>query len=231
MPLDNLITRFANGVATAGDSAGFNNMKVPDPSIYHWFFEDFDQYTAAQWVTGGVGAPVAPVLVSGDGGIIQLANSVANGDNNWLQQAQTAWSITAGKRLFFRARAALNAVTFGSVALGLQVAVAANNFLTPVNGVFLRKSASNAGMELVVRTAGVETASGSIGDYTGGIVDVFFVYDGQGTVIAGANNQPLASVTPAAFTGVPLSIVVGVQNTSAASRVLAVDQIFCAKER
>jgi hypothetical protein len=29
----------------------------------------------------------------------------------------------------------------------------------------------------------------------------------------------------------PLGLVVGVQNTSAASRVLVVDQIFCAKER
>lgn len=232
MPIDNLITRFPNGLTNYFDNSGFNNLQVPDPSIYHWFLEDFDQYTAAQWTTGGVGTPVAPALIAGDGGRISLANSAANNDNNWLQQAQPAWTISPGRKLFFRARAKLNASTFGSVALGLQVAVAANNFLTPANGVFLRKSGSNAGMEIVSRVGGVETASVPVGDYSGGVVvDVFFVYDGQGNVIAGANNSPLVSITPAAFTGAALGIVMGVQNTSAASRVLDVDQIFVAKER
>jgi hypothetical protein len=231
MPLDITVTRFPNGATNSAESAGFASLKMNDRSIYHEFIEDFDLFTLAEWTTGGVGTPVAPVLVSGDGGQLQMANSAANGDNNWLQQAQPAWTLVAGKRLFFRARAALNAVTFGSVALGLQVGVTVNNFLTPTNGIFLRKSASNSGMEMVVRTAGVETASGAIGDYTGGLVDVFFAYDGQGNVVAGTGSTPVVSLTPASFPVSALGIVVGVQNTSAASRIMIVDQIFCAKER
>jgi hypothetical protein len=231
MPIDNLITRFPNGVNNFFDNQGFNNLKVPDSSVYHWFFEDFDKYTAAEWVTGGVGTPVAPLLVAGDGGLLQLSNSAASGDNNWLQQTLPAWNIVAGKKLFFRARLSINAVAFGAVVAGLQVAVAANNILTPTNGIFLRKSASNTGMELVSRSTSVETASATVGDYTGGQVDVFFAYDGNGNFIAGANNNPAVSITPAALPAGPLGIVVGVQNTSAASRVLVVDQIFVAKER
>jgi hypothetical protein len=231
MPLDNLITRYPNGVTNFFDNQGFANLKVPDPSIYHWLLEDFDQFTLAQWVTGGVGTPVAPALAAGDGGILSMANSAANGDNNWLQAAMPAWSITPGKKLFFRARASINAVAFGSIALGLQVTVAANNFLTPTNGLFLRKSASNTGMELVSRSAGVETASTTVGDYTGGTVDVFFAYDGQGNIIAGANNTPAVSITPAALPVGILTLTLGVQNTSAAVRTMLVDQIFVAKER
>jgi hypothetical protein len=171
-------------------------------------------------------------LVGGDGGLIQLTNTAVLNDNNWLQQLVPAWTITPGKKLFFRARAALNATAFGSVALGLQVTVAANNFLTPTDGVFLRKSASNSGMELVNRVGGVETITATIGNYSGGQVDVAFYYDGKGTFKAGiGSGSPSVSLTPAAITALPLGITIGVQNTSAAVRILTVDQIFCAKER
>ena len=223
--------RYPFGVNNIDPSTVLRNLPIPDWSKLHVFLDDFDKYTAAQWTVGGVNAGV-PALTAGDGGLLVMTNAGANGDSTFIQQAQPAFVFTPGKQLFFRARAALNAITFGSVALGLQVAVAANNFLTPANGVFLRKSASNAGMELVNRVGGAETATATFGDYTGGQVDVAFYYDGKGTIWAGLGND-LASIslTPAAISSAAMGVVAGVQNTSAASRVLTLDQLYCVKER
>lgn len=230
------VTRFPNGVTNASEIAGFAELQVPDPSIYHWFFDDFDFFPPGdRWVEGGVGAPVAPALVAGDGGRLQLENSAADNDNSWIHQFQPAWTIQAGKKLFFSARVSLNAGTFGEIAVGLQVAVAGDEILEPVNGLFLRKPDGEEGMQIVNRVGGVETASvvtvPGPGFTPGVITQVFFAYDGQGNVIAGANNIAQVSITPAAFTSAALVIMMGVQNTSAAARILTVDQIFCAKER
>lgn len=230
--LDNQVTRWPGGQTNVLDNDVFANLKVNDRSRNHEFFEDFDRYTAAQWVVGGVGTPVAPALVAGDGGILSVANSAASGDNNWAQQAATAWTLTAGKKLFFRARAQVDSALNSAMAFGLQVAVAANNFLTPADGLFIRKPAADTNVYLVHRVGGVETLSvalGVIADATQ--FEVSFAYDGQGNIIASLNGQVKASITPAALTAVALKVTLGVQNGTAAARTGLVDQLWSLKER
>lgn len=234
MPIDNLITRYPNGVNNRFDNDVFANLKMPDCSIYHLFYEDFDQYTAAQWVLGGVGTPVAPALVAGDGGLLSLATSAADNDNNWIQQAATAWTFTPGKKLFFRARvAAIDSSTECDIALGLQVAVAANEILIPTDGVFLRKADNISNFVLVSRVGGVETISTQFGPIVSPATpfEVSLAYDGQGNILGSLNGQVSVSITPAALTAVPLRITAGVQAGNAAVRTMLLDQLVCYKER
>lgn len=242
--LDNQVTRYPGGVTNRFDNDIFANLKVPDPSIYHSLFEDFDQYTAAQWVTGGVN-PVAPALVAGDGGILSMATTGASGDSNFIQQLVTAFTFVAGRPMFFRARAQVDDATLALVALGLQVAVAANNFLTPTDGVFFRKPAADTSIYLVSRVGGVETLSVALGTVVAGQqFECALAADGRGNIAASfsANTAPgvagaaaqgpvRASITPAAITAVALRVTAGVQANSAAARTMLLDQLFNAKER
>lgn len=231
MPLDNQVSRFPNGVTNAFDNAVFTNLKVPDRSIYHEYFEDFDRYTAAQWVAGGVN-PVAPALVAGDGGIISMATTGASGDSNFLQQLVTAWTFAAGKKVFFRARASVDDATLAQFSLGLQVAVAGNNFLTPADGVYIRKPAADTNVYLVSRVGSVETLSAALGVITAGTqFEVSFAYDGQGNIAAALNGQVKASITPASIAAVAMRVTAGVQAGSAVARTMLLDQLVCFKER
>lgn len=231
MPLDNTVSRYPNGVTNRFDNDVFANLKVPDRSIYHEFIEDFDRYTAAQWVAGGVN-PVAPALAAGDGGIISMATTGASGDSNFLQQLVTAFTLVAGKKVFFRARATVDDATLAQFALGLEVAVAGNNFLTPTDGVFLRKPAADTNVYLVSRVGGVETLSAALGAVVAATpFEVSFAYDGAGNIAAAFNGNVRASITPASIAAVAFRVTAGVQAGSAVARTMLLDQLFCAKER
>lgn len=242
--LDNLVTRYPGGLTNRFDNDVFANLKVPDRSIYHEFIEDFDRYTAAQWVAGGVN-PVAPALAAGDGGIISMATTGASGDSNTLQQLVTAVTFVANRSLFFRFRAQVDDATLALVGAGLQIAIAANNFLTPTDGVFFRKPAADTSIYLVSRVGGVETLSVALGTVVAAQqFEAAFSYDGRGNIAASfsANTAPgvagaaaqgpiRASITPAAITALALRATAGVQANSAVARTMLLDQLFYAKER
>ncbi len=231
MPLDNQITRYPNGVTNAFDNAIFTNLKIPDRTIYHEFVDDFDKYTAAQWSVGGVN-PVAPALAAGDGGILSMATTGASGDSNYVQQAANAFFVVAGKKMFFRARAQVDDATLAQFSLGLQIPVAANNFLTPADGIYIRKPAADTNVYLVSRVGSVETLSAALGVITAGTqFEVSFAYDGQGNIAAALNGQVKASITPAAITAVGLRVTAGVQAGSAVARTMLLDQLVAFKER
>lgn len=224
--------RYPNGVTNVAPQSVFNRLTIPDPTELHVFYEDFDQYTAAQWVVGGVGAPVAPALVAGEGGILSVVNSAADNDNNWIQQAVTAWSIQVNKQLWFRARVQVSDATQTDIALGLQIVVAANNFLTPADGIFLRKDDDALGIKFVSRIGGVETATANFFNIASNTqFSAQFYYDGNGNFLAGINDVVLGRLTPATITAVALKVTAGVQNGDAVARTMLVDQILCVKER
>lgn len=232
MPINRNITRWPNGFTNHSEDGVFGSLPVPDQARMHTYLEDFDRYTAAQWVVGGVGTPVAPLLVAGDGGILSLTNSAASGDNNWIQQAVTSWTFVTGKRVFFKCLATVDDATLAVFAAGLQVAVAANNFLTPADGVFIRKPAADTNVYLVSRVGGVETLSVALGVITSATqFNIELSYDGSGNIVAGLNGVVKASITPAAITAVPLKTTFGIQNGSAVIRVGLLDQLACYKER
>lgn len=223
--------RYPYGVNNVSPHKIFNDLTIPDISGLHWFYEDFDKYTAAEWVVGGVN-PVVAALAAGDGGILSMATTGAANDSNFIQQAATAWTLAAGKQLWFKAIAQVDNASLAAMAFGLQVAVAANNFLTPTDGVFLRKAAAGTSVVLVSRVGSVETVTASLGNIADATkFDVEFYYDGKGSIWAGIGGNMTQVAVPAAITAVPLRITAGVLGSTAAARTMLLDQLYCVKER
>lgn len=237
MPVNN-VSRFSGGLGNVLDNNIYANFGIPDRTLVHSFLEDFDLFLATMWTVGGVGTPTR-ALVAGDGGILAIANSAAGADNSWIQ-GSIGYTPAATRRLYFRARASVDDATNAVVALGLQIAVAANNFLTPVNGIFFLKSAAQTGMVLRNRAASVTTDTASLGAVVAAQqFEVAFAIDLGTNVIAAAfqantalGPAPIvATLTPAALPVVGLGVVAGCQNGTAVIRTLNLDQIFAAKER
>lgn len=232
MPLiDNSVTRFQGGLTNVDVGSIFNSLRQPDPTLYNFLLDDFAVFTAAQWSTGGVGTPTRAAQ-AGLGGLVRLGNSAADNDNSWMQTANPTFQITAGKKLFFSARVTPSDATQSDFVAGLQIAVASNNFLTPVNGIFFVKDDDAATIEFVSRAASVETTSGAIAtavDATA--LYLQFFYDGQSDLWAAVNGTVLTRITPAALPSVLIGATFGVQNGAAVAKTLDIDQVFVAQER
>jgi hypothetical protein len=149
-----------------------------------------------------------------------------------LDNLITRYPNGLNEKLFFRARAQVDNATLALFSLGLQIPVAANNFLTAADGIYIRKPAADTNVYLVSRVGGVETLSAALGTVADATqFEVSFAYDGAGNITAALNGQVRASITPASTTAVGLRITAGVQANSAAARTMLLDQLVCYKER
>jgi hypothetical protein len=237
------ITRFAGGVNNQAEGNLFGNLAFPDPTQYNYLFDDFNLFLSTQWSVGGAGTPSRNAFTNYDGGSVLLSTGAGLNDNSWVQTPATGFRFVNGKKMFFSCKAML--VTNNSVInfiAGLQIAVSGNTILNPVNGVYFRKPSGGTAIFLVTRTAGVETVSASLGDVVADQpFECMFYYPGDGqTVIAGfrANATNTPPQTPPPFTTVVATVpsvlvapMMGIQNSTAVSQNLQVDQMFCAKER
>lgn len=235
MPLiDNLTTRFPNGVNNVSAQDIFNAIHEPDVSQYIRDFDDYVNYLVTDWLTGGVGAGTTAVQ-AGLGGLLRLTTTAAGGDNRYIQRNNSNFQITVGKKMYFQCRLAqTDDATNGVFAIGLQIAVAANNFLTPVNGIFFRKPAAATAIEFVSRAASVETTSG---------LTVFpaiaaatpyrfqFYFDGVDSLWGAINGTVYAKITPAALPSVLMGPTFGLQAGTAVARNMDVDQELVLQER
>lgn len=229
--IDNILTRFQNGVNNVSVGDIFNSLRTMDPTIFQTLLDDFHIFTSASWSTGGVGTPTRAAQ-AGLGGLVRLGNSAADNDNSWIQTANPTFQIVAGKRIFFAARVAVSDATQSDFVAGLQIAVATNNFLTPVNGIFWRKNDDAATLELVSRAASVETTSGAVATaVTSTNHHLQFYYDGGSDLWGAVDGSVLTRITPAALPSVLMGATIGIQNGAAAAKTLDIDQVFVAQER
>ena len=120
---NNVVTRFPGGVTNVGQDAIFADLLQTDPTEYHLYFEDFDTYTAGDWVVTETDASATQALTAGDGGLLLLTNTAADNDLIALQKTPASFTFTAGKASFFSCRFKVSDATQSDVAIGMQVMV------------------------------------------------------------------------------------------------------------
>ena len=90
-------TRFPNGITNVSEVNLFADMIKPDPTLFHEYNQDFDQYVAADWTVTATGS-TTQALAAGDGGWLLITNSAANADICEVQKVPASFSLTSGKR-------------------------------------------------------------------------------------------------------------------------------------
>lgn len=233
MPLiDNQVTRFPNGIGNVPVSDIFNALSEPDFSDFIRDFDDLVNYLVTDWSTGGVGAGSTAVQ-AGLGGLLRLTTTAADNDNRWIQRNNPNFQLVAGKKLFFQGRLAqISEATQSDVAVGLQIAVAGNNFLTPVNGVFFRKDDNAATISFVSIAASVETNSGQFATIAAATAyRLQFFFDGIDSFWFGINGTIYGKMTPVALPSVLMGPTFGLQDGDAVARNMDIDQVLVLQER
>jgi hypothetical protein len=238
-------TRFASGVSTRAKTEPLGNYGLPDPTRWHTWFNDFDDYDATQWVitTTEAGASDATEAVSlgADNGILVLTNDAADNDNDFLQWAGVTgtsvaetWRITSGKQLYFKARFKLSDGNAGiaqvDAVIGLQITDTSP--LAVTDGVYFLKTDASASLEfktMLNSSATTSTAGTMVYDT---YHTVAFYYDGDTQVQYWFDDVLIGTqATTTLVTDEDLTISFGVQNGQAYAGVMSVDYIFVAKER
>ena len=231
--MGNVVTRFPFGVTNVAESNLFADMPRPDDTLFHTYFNDFDVYTAGDWVVTATGS-TTQALTAGDGGWLLLTNSAADNDLLALQKTPAAFSFTAGKRAWFRARFKVNDATQSDIVFGMQVVDTTP--LDVTDGVYFLKADDAATVDIICRknaTTGSVSASAistmandtftSLGWYYDGIDKITYAVDG---VVLGS-----ISATSAYLPDTTCTVSFALQNGAAAAKTMTVDYIYAAFER
>lgn len=212
-----------------------------DPTTMHVWFDDFDDFAAAQWIIttteAGAGAATEAVA-SADGGVLVITNDDADNDADFFQwsgtDASTAietFKFAAGKKLWFKARLKISDATQSDFVMGLQI-----TDTTPLavsDGVYFMKDDGDANLDCYVTKDGTSTTSTAASTLTSDTYAILaFYYNGVDAVEFYKDGVEIASL---ATTNLPddeeLTISFGIQNGEAAAKILSIDYIYCAKER
>lgn len=233
------VTRFPSGLNNVRGDKPLSDYGMPDPSIYHSYFNDFDTYAAGDWTVTAVGTGTS-ALSSVDGGILLVSPSAADNDGRQHQLPYNGFTMVAGKRAFFKARFALSDVTQSDFLIGLAAVdttlLGATGGDGVTDGIFFYKDDGAATLNISCQkdtTTGQVQATAIATLVTATYIEVAWAYNGinelayfidevkKGTLDASSTYLP----------DTPLSVSFALLNGEAVAKTLSLDYIFAAKER
>lgn len=227
-------TNFPDGVTNAALNSALTDLIMDDPTKVHTYFNDFNDYTGANFVVTSVGSGTQ-ALTAGDGGLLLLTNTAADNDNNFLQKTPAAFAMTAAKKAWFSCRFKVSDATQSDVQLG--IIIVDTTPLDATDGIYFIKNDDAATIDIVVRknaTTGSNSKTAIATLVTDTYITLQWYYDGNGRVFYGVNGVLIGSLD-ASSTYLPdatnLTMSFGIQNGEAVAKTMTVDYVFAAFER
>lgn len=241
MFIDNLITRYPNGVTNNAIDNIFNSMPVPDITRLFTFYDDFFDFVPTAWtVTETQAGATQTLIANGHGGRLLLTNTAADNDINQVQKPAGAFgtSLQSGRSKFFmKARFQISDVVQSDFAIGVQLPNADGTDLAVATaGIFFHKLDGLATLDFYVRqNVGANSVSAtSIATLVNATdVNVACFFDGVDRMYYGVNGTVLGYVTVSATT-LPLvgcAPIITLKNGEAVAKTATIDGIFVAQER
>lgn len=206
-----------------------------DPTLFHTYFNDFDVYTAGDWVVTETDAAATQALTAGDGGLLLITNTAADNDAVTLQKTPAAFAFSATKQAFFRTRFKASDVTQNDFQFG--IVIVDTTPLDATDGIYFQSDDGVATVDVYVRknaTTGSNKASAVTTLVNDTFITLEWYYDGAGRLYYGSNNVILGSMD-ASSTYLPdatnLTVSFTVQAGEAGAETMTVDYLFAAFER
>jgi hypothetical protein len=215
MPLGTASTNFPNGVSNVPETSPLGTYMAPDPTLAQVWFNDFNNYTAAEWTVTESNAS---------------ATQSIDDHLDAIQWTSEVFKFETGKRLWGKARFKVSDATQSDLVVGLQI-----TDTTPLavsDGVFFRKNDGSTTLSLVVVKDSTETVTTVTTMANDTYVVVGFAYDGVSKITAFVGDSAAASsVTTNMPDDEELAPSFAVQNGEGAVKTLSIDYAFFAKER
>lgn len=228
------VTRFPNGATNVAENHPYADMPSEYPAKFHTYFNDFDVYTAGDWVVTETDSNATEALTAGDGGLLLITNTAADNDLVALQKTPAAFLLTAGKRAYFEARLKVSNATQCDMVVGMQVVdttpldvtdgiyfLKADDAATV--DVFCRKDASTGSTTAAAIATMVDDTYMTFAWFYNGVDAVYYAIDGVVKGHLDASSSYLPDTT--------LTVSFALQNGSANARTATLDYLFARFER
>jgi hypothetical protein len=228
-------TNFPDGVTNAALNSATTGQIAEDPTLLHSYFDDFNNYTAANWVVTVIGTTPTAALTAGDGGLLLLTDSAGATDGISLQKTPAAFAFNAAKKAWFNCRFKCSDATLSNLQFGLVIVDTTP--LDATDGIYFIKNTAAATIDLIVRknaTTGSNIKSAIATLVNDTYITLQWYYDGNGRVFYGVNGTLVGSMD-ASSTYLPdatnLTVSMTLQNGEAVAKTATIDYIYAAFER
>lgn len=226
-------THFRGGVSNALYGENLFQFGMLDPTKYHVYFNDFDEYVAGDWTitTTEAGAGDATeALGNVDGGVLIITNDAADDDADFFQKVGESFKWESGKDMFFKTRFKVSDATQSDWVMGLQITDTTP--LDVTDGLFFVKVDGATAINFRVEKDNTATAT-SVGTCTADYMTMGFYYKASTSTfhIFFGDVEVGTSVSTNAPDDEELCISFGIQNGEAVAKVMTIDYIFVAKAR
>lgn len=236
--IDNNVTRFQNGVTNVDVNDILNSFKMPDPTLYTTFFDEFIDFVPTAWTVTETQAGATQATTTGNGGLLALANSAADNDINQVQKAAGSFLPAVGKKFFMRTKFQLSDATQSDFAVGIQIVnVDGTTLATATQGIFFLKADDAATIALYVRknNAAGSANSGAIATLANATdITLSCFYDGVSRLyyaVNGSTTGYIDNVDAAFLPAVSCAPILSLKNGDANARTATIDRLFIALER
>ena len=230
--------RYPSGISTADKGSALFNFPMQDPTKVHCYFNDFGQYTAAEWAVTAVGASTVALADAAFGEIL-LTTAGAENDGVQLQKLGETFLPVVGKKMWFETRFKISDATESDFLVGLAVTdttaiVAAGDGVT--DGIFFQKDDGSAVVSIYSQldtTTGQTTASGVHTMVAATYVTLGFEYDGAAAIKYYVNDvhKGTLAVSAATLPNTECTTTIAFLTGAAAAKTMNVDYVFAAIER
>lgn len=231
--------RYPSGITNVASSNPLGQYGLPDPSKWHTYFNDFDDYLAGDWTITAVGTGTS-ALTDIDGGALLLTNSAADNDGRQHQKVGESFLLTAGKRSIFKTRFKISDATQSDLIIGLAVtdttllgAIAGDGV---TDGIFFAKDDGVATLNVYCQkdtTTGQTSASAITTMANDTFITASWYYDGVDKVSYFINDAQIGTLdgTSTYLPDTKLTVSFGSLNGEAVAKLMTIDYIFAAQER
>lgn len=231
--MGNVVTHLQFGVTNVADNALFADLRTMDPTLFHTYWNDFDVYTAGDWVVTETDAGATQALTAGDGGLLLITNTAADNDLVSLQKTPAAYTFTVGKKAFFKARFKVSDATQTDIVMGLQVVDTTP--LDVTDGVYFLKADGSTDIAIICRkdaTTGSTTASAIATLVSDTFIELGWYYDGVSKVTYSVDGTVTGALTVTDYLpDTTTTISFAIQNGDGNARTMTVDYVAVLKER
>lgn len=229
IPIEN--TNFPNGFTNRNAAHIFGSLKMPDPTRYHTFFEDFHFFTPEDWsiVVDGSGRHFA---ANGHGSPLLVDTGTAADNGVYIQHPNKVYNFELGKSLYFKYRFKISDANLAHYKVGFYTLDIDPFGSSSVDGVFFHKPSGTNTISIVSQNDQdlVSQEVATMVDDTS--IDLSCYWDGRGTISVSADDGSIEAFTPSNLSlDVFMHLSFALGNGEAATKAAYTDYIFAARER
>lgn len=226
-------TRFPSGVTNAGPNSDMASLGFPDPTKFHVWFDDFDDYDSNMYTetaTSAGSGTSAITVPDADGGVARITTAANENDGIFAEWDSETFKIESGKKAWIKARFQVGDATQSDLIVGLH-----STDTTPLDATHRFAFISEDGSAALFFNVDDDTTDAD-SDTVATLADDTWItvaayYDGKGTIQLFADDVLVDTMSDVDVPSGELAVGFGYLNGAAGAETTDIDYIMIAKER